>query len=76
MESSLLDYVAQACMDLTEAMASANSEAERDSLIINHIKKVWPIVPSIDDFKKSILDSSYKCIINYNSELMFFLFTF
>lgn len=53
MESSPLDYVAQACLDLTEAMVSANSEAERDALIISHIKKVWPVVPPIDDFKKS-----------------------
>lgn len=53
MESSPLDYVAQACLDLTEAMVSANSEAERDALIISHIKKVWSVVPPIDDFKKS-----------------------
>ncbi|CAH2104862.1 unnamed protein product [Euphydryas editha] len=54
MESSPLDYVAQACMDLTEAMVSANSEAERESLILSHIKKVWLVVPPIEDFKKSL----------------------
>ncbi|XP_046961589.1 NHL repeat-containing protein 2 [Vanessa cardui] len=54
MESSPLDYVAQACMDLTDAMVSANSEAERDSLIVNHIKKVWAVVPPIEDFKKNL----------------------
>lgn len=53
MESSLLDYVAQACMDLTEAMNAANNEAERDSLITNHIKKVSLSVEPIEDFKKS-----------------------
>ena len=63
MEPSQLDYVAQACMDLTEAMASANSEAERDSLITNHIKKVWPIVPPVEDFKKS---TNYFITYNFN----------
>lgn len=53
MESSHLDYVAQACMDLTEALASATNEADRDSLISNHIKKVWAVVPPVEDFKKS-----------------------
>ncbi|CAG9784570.1 unnamed protein product [Diatraea saccharalis] len=54
MDSSALDYVAQACMDLTDAITSINNEAERDSLIVNHIKKVWSIVTPIDDFKKNL----------------------
>ncbi|XP_061707015.1 NHL repeat-containing protein 2 [Cydia pomonella] len=54
MESSPLDYVAQACMDLTEAMAAAGSEADRDALIISHIKKVWAVVPPVEDFKKNL----------------------
>ncbi|CAK1603371.1 unnamed protein product [Parnassius mnemosyne] len=54
MESSPLDFVAQACMDLTDAMSSVASEADRDSLIINHIKKVYSIVTPIDDFKKDL----------------------
>lgn len=53
MELSSLDYVAQACMDLNEAMSTVQSEAERDTLIVNHIKKIWPTVIPIDDFKKS-----------------------
>ncbi|CAH2066351.1 unnamed protein product, partial [Iphiclides podalirius] len=54
MEASALDFVAQACMDLSDAMSSAASEADRDSLITNHIKKVWSVVTSIDDFKKEL----------------------
>ncbi|CAB3231248.1 unnamed protein product [Arctia plantaginis] len=54
MESSILDYVAQACMDLTEAIGSVESEAERDNLITNHIKKVSSAVTSIEDFKKNL----------------------
>lgn len=54
MELSSLDYVAQACMDLNEAMSTVQSEAERDTLIVNHIKKVWPTVIPIDDFKKNL----------------------
>lgn len=53
MESSPLDFVAQSCMDLTEAMNAANNEAERDSLITNHIKKLSLAVGPIEDFKKS-----------------------
>lgn len=53
MEASSLDFVAQACMDLTEALANSTSEADRDSLITNHIKKVWSTVTPIEDFKKS-----------------------
>lgn len=58
MESSSLDFVAQSCMDLTEAMNAASNEAERDSLITNHIKKVSLSVGPIEDFKKSTTDSS------------------
>ncbi|XP_045511263.1 NHL repeat-containing protein 2 [Colias croceus] len=54
METSPLDYVAQACMDLTEALEAAPNEAEKDTIIINHIKKVWTVVPPIDDFKKNL----------------------
>ncbi|XP_039765047.1 NHL repeat-containing protein 2 [Pararge aegeria] len=54
MESSYLDYVAQACMDLTEATAAASNEADRDSLITNHIKKVSAVVPPVEDFKKNL----------------------
>lgn len=54
MESSALDYVAQACMDLSEALAAANKE-EQDTLVANHIKKVWSTVTPIEDFKKSML---------------------
>ncbi|XP_041972302.1 NHL repeat-containing protein 2 [Aricia agestis] len=53
MESSFLDYVAQACIDLTEALGSG-SDADRESLITNHIKKVWSVVPTIEDFKKNL----------------------
>lgn len=53
MEPTPLDFVAQACMDLTEAMSVVQSEAERDALITNHIKKVWSTVTPIEDFKKS-----------------------
>ncbi|RVE39789.1 hypothetical protein evm_015561 [Chilo suppressalis] len=54
MESSALDYVAQACMDLTETLSSANNEADRESLINNHIKKVWSMVTPIEDFRKNL----------------------
>lgn len=54
MDSSPLDYVAQACLDLTEALASTSNATDRETLITNHIKKVWAIVPPIEDFKKSI----------------------
>ncbi|KAJ8729581.1 hypothetical protein PYW08_001162 [Mythimna loreyi] len=54
MELTPLDYVAQACMDLTEAMSAVQSEAERDTLITNHIKKVWATVTPIEDFKKNL----------------------
>ncbi|XP_026325656.1 NHL repeat-containing protein 2 [Hyposmocoma kahamanoa] len=54
MESSSLDFVAQSCMDLTEAMNAASNEAERDSLITNHIKKVSLSVGPIEDFKKNL----------------------
>lgn len=60
MESSPLDYVAQACMDLTEAMEAAGSEPDRDALIISHIKKVWAVVPPVEDFKKSMWFISYE----------------
>lgn len=56
MEPSPLDYVAQACMDLTENIEKATTETERDSLINDHIKTVWPIVPPIEDFKKSMYE--------------------
>lgn len=56
MEASPLDFVAQSCMDLTEAMNAANNEAERDSLITNHIKKVSLSVGPIEDFKKSMFE--------------------
>ncbi|XP_063838903.1 NHL repeat-containing protein 2 [Ostrinia nubilalis] len=54
MESSALDYVAQACMDLTEALMSASNDADKDTLIQNHIKKVWSTVSPIEDFKKNL----------------------
>lgn len=54
MEASALDFVAQTCMDLTDAMSSAASEADKDALITNHIKKVWSVVTPIDDFKKGM----------------------
>lgn len=54
MESSALDYVAQACMDLTEALQAASNDADKEILINNHIKQVWTTVPPIDDFKKSM----------------------
>ncbi|XP_068621158.1 NHL repeat-containing protein 2 [Battus philenor] len=54
MESSPLDFVARACMDLTEAISSVASEADRDSLIINHIKRVWSTVTPVDDFEKDL----------------------
>ncbi|XP_061379220.1 NHL repeat-containing protein 2 isoform X1 [Danaus plexippus] len=54
MDSSPLDYVAQACLDLTEALASTSNATDRETLITNHIKKVWAIVPPIEDFKKNL----------------------
>ncbi|XP_049872474.1 NHL repeat-containing protein 2 [Pectinophora gossypiella] len=54
MESSNLDFVAQACMDLTEALNGPNGEADKESLVINHIKKVWSSVPPVEDFKKNL----------------------
>ncbi|KAF9412305.1 hypothetical protein HW555_009143 [Spodoptera exigua] len=54
MESSPLDFVAQSCMDLTEAIKEVQSETERDTLITNHIKKVWSTVTPIEDFKKNL----------------------
>lgn len=57
MESSALDYVAQACMDLSEALLATTDESEQDTLITNHIKKVWSIVGPIEDFKKSMINA-------------------
>lgn len=54
MESSALDFVAQSCMDLTEVLNTAESEADRDILITNHIKKVSSIVTAVEDFKKGM----------------------
>ncbi|CAK1549734.1 unnamed protein product [Leptosia nina] len=54
MESSPLDFVAQACMVLTKSVEKASDEAEKVALIIAHIKKVWPVVPPVDDFKKNL----------------------
>ncbi|XP_013133966.1 PREDICTED: NHL repeat-containing protein 2 [Papilio polytes] len=54
MESSALDFVAQSCMDLTEVLNTAESEADRDILITNHIKKVTSIVTAVEDFKKDL----------------------
>lgn len=54
MEASALDFVAQACMDLTDALAGAASETDKDALITNHIKKVSSVVTPIDDFKKGM----------------------
>lgn len=54
MESSILDFVAQACMDLSEAIGSVESEVERENLITNHIKKVSSVVLPVEDFKKSM----------------------
>lgn len=53
MELTPLDFVAQSCMDLTEAMNAVQNESDRDTLITNHIKKVWSTVTAIEDFKKS-----------------------
>lgn len=53
MEASPLDYVAQSCMDLTEALNGIDNESEGSTLILNHIKKVWSTVAPIEDFKKS-----------------------
>ncbi|KAL4715128.1 hypothetical protein ACJJTC_012175 [Scirpophaga incertulas] len=50
--SSPLDYVAQACMDLTEQIL--NNKDEEESFISNHIKKVWSTVAPIEDFKKNL----------------------
>lgn len=55
-ESSSLDYVAQACMDLSEALGGNDlelPESEREVFIVNHIKKVWANVSPVDDFRKS-----------------------
>lgn len=61
MESTPLDFVAQCCMDLTDAMSIVQSESERDALITYHIKKVWSTVTPIEDFKKSKLPAS--CVL-------------
>ncbi|XP_063891235.1 NHL repeat-containing protein 2 [Helicoverpa armigera] len=54
MEAASLDFVAQACMDLTDAISGVTSEFERDSHISYHIKKVWSTVTPIEDFKKNL----------------------
>ncbi|XP_052757903.1 NHL repeat-containing protein 2 [Galleria mellonella] len=54
MEASPLDFVAQASWDLMEAMEKVTEEAEKDNLIINHIKKVYSTVMPIEDFKKNL----------------------
>lgn len=41
-------------MDLTESIASSTNEADRDLMIISHIKKVWSTVTPIDDFKNNL----------------------
>lgn len=53
MESSVLDYVAQACMDLSDSMNVAETDSERETLLTNHIKKVSSTVTTVDDFKNS-----------------------
>lgn len=53
MEASALDYVAQACMDLNDALSVDDSD--RDTILSNHIKKLTNIVAPIEDFKKSKL---------------------
>lgn len=53
MESSALDYVAQACMDLTDLLNVAETDSECETLLTIHIKKVWSTVPAVDDFKNS-----------------------
>ncbi|KAJ0181697.1 hypothetical protein K1T71_002419 [Dendrolimus kikuchii] len=54
MESSPLDFVAHSCMELTEALQACSSEVDRETLIINHIKKVWDTGPPVEDFKKNL----------------------
>lgn len=54
MESSPLDFIAQACMDLSEALNSSNVETDQETLINNHIKKVWSVVPPVEDFKTNL----------------------
>ncbi|KOB77259.1 hypothetical protein OBRU01_04474 [Operophtera brumata] len=54
MESSALDYVAQACMDLSDQMNVAESDSDRETLLTNHIKKVSGTVPTVDDFKNNL----------------------
>ncbi|GBP97097.1 NHL repeat-containing protein 2 [Eumeta japonica] len=53
MDSSPLDYVAQECMDLSEALAAAN-ELERESLIDSHLTKVYAAGSPVKDFKKNL----------------------
>ncbi|KAI5632815.1 thioredoxin-like domain-containing protein [Phthorimaea operculella] len=54
MESSPLDFVAQSCMDLTEALNGVSTETDKDALVAAHIKKVWSVVPPVEDFKKNL----------------------
>ncbi|XP_013200443.1 NHL repeat-containing protein 2 [Amyelois transitella] len=54
MESSPLDFVAQASMDLQDALNDINKDTDKDTLIANHIKKVWSSVLPVDDFKKNL----------------------
>lgn len=53
MENSTLDYIAQACMDLTDALSSSDNAGEKDALIANHIKKVYSSSTQVEDFKRS-----------------------
>lgn len=54
MDSSLLDTVAHCCIELTEALNAATTETEKDTLLHNHIKKLWHSEPPIEDFKRHL----------------------
>ncbi|VVC99468.1 NHL repeat-containing protein 2 [Leptidea sinapis] len=54
MEASPLDYVAQACADLSAAISDIDNDNERNSLITSHIRKVWSTVPAVADFEKQL----------------------
>ncbi|KAG7311684.1 hypothetical protein JYU34_002737 [Plutella xylostella] len=54
MDSSPLDFVANSCMELNAALSAATEEAEKETLLTNHIKKVWSTMTGVDDFKRNL----------------------
>lgn len=71
MESSALDYVAQTCLDLSDALSVDNSD--RDTILANHIKKVSNIVAPVEDFKKSEYIITYSFVQKKSAISAFYL---